>query len=103
MGVGGKLPDEPEIVEVLQATESLCLTVGRLEDNTAFQPINESTLARDAKLRFQRRTEKSNRFYLHGGEGTKKNPFSALVSEEITTFATWNKRKLPSTALSAAS
>ena len=60
-----ELPDEPEIVEVIQSTNGLHPPVSRFKNNASRQFTDESTLPRNAKLRFHRRMKIGYRMYVH--------------------------------------
>lgn len=63
--VSRKLPDEPQVIKILQATHGLGMAIVMCKNNASWQCRCYTTLSRYAEFRRQRRTEKGNGIYIH--------------------------------------
>jgi len=88
-----ELPDEPKVIEILEATNGFGLAERGLEDDTTCQRFDKSALSGNTEFRRQRRLKMGYRMYFHGAKiqrndkNQKKYAFSFCFSKIMSTFA----------------
>ena len=65
MTIGRKMPQQPQVIKLLDATQGVTLAVTGLKSDCTRQLLDEATLLGNAKLRCKRRVKMGNSFQFH--------------------------------------